>query len=153
MQKLGIFVKSLTSDHLSLAVTQCVNTLVKTTNIDPVIFREELSHINRRPLCGVMHVHNAWRYNGICISTDISTTKTLISCACPTRKFFLIWNLEWLYQDNLVYEMMRNVYLSPEVELIARSESHAKIIEKAWRKPKLIVEDLNVTQIQSLFQT
>jgi hypothetical protein len=87
---------------------------------------------------------------GVAIATDLTTAQRLIRVTGPKKKYFYIWNLEWVNMPNINYDIMSSIYNHKDIELIARSESHSKLIEKMWRKPKFIMDDFDVDTLRKI---
>lgn len=82
-------------------------------------------------------------YDGIAISTTIKETISMLNSTNNSRKFLYLWDLEWLYKPQQ-YETIYNILNNKDLGLIARSDSHAKIIENFSNKNVLgIVNNWN----------
>ena len=73
-------------------------------------------------------------YNGIAISTTIKETVSMLRSSNNSTKFLYLWDLEWLYKPDY-YEITYNILNNKDLKLIARSESHARVIENFGNKP------------------
>jgi hypothetical protein len=72
-------------------------------------------------------------FKGVCISTDIYTTEQMLQTCGIIDKFFYIWDLEWT-SNIMNYNHAVNIMRDENLQLIARSESHAKIISNFCNK-------------------
>ena len=91
-----------------------------------------------------------WTFEHPVISTTVESTRKLIKSPQPTKKFFYVMNLEWLYMQSILYDDLQKVYTHKDIELIARSSSHFKLLESCWKKPLCTIEDFNYKQIYKL---
>ena len=85
-------------------------------------------------------------YDGILVATDIFTSHILKNCLRAQKKYVYVWNVDWNIQ-NRPANFIKDTYLVPETELIARSEDHAKLIGRVFRQPQHIIEEFNHEQI------
>ena len=107
----------------------------------------------------VMDTTEIWGFNGVLISTCVSTTAEIIKSVNPSKKYFYVWDLEW-YRSHLAGFQQRRDYIStvqafihPSVNLIARSQSHALAIKNYCNRDVCgIVEDFNIEQIEQVVQ-
>lgn len=151
LKKFGFLINKIDNSPLSKNLINCINILSLQPYIDIIIFRVEQTPMKIWPNCSIMNVSEVWGYDGICISTDIKTTEILIEAACPKEKYFYIWNLEWLYDSDVIYNKYNKIYNNKDIKLITRSDSHNKAITEAWQKPTTNWEDYNVQQFKSIF--
>ena len=86
-------------------------------------------------------------YDGIAISTTLNEASSILESSNNSKKFLYLWDLEWLYAPR-DYDRVYNILSSPQLSLIARSESHAKIIENFCnRSVRGIVNNWNKDQL------
>jgi hypothetical protein len=92
-----------------------------------------------------MPIHEAFSYTGICIATNLSTALKLLSYPRPSKKYFYVWDLEWMRIANRDYDKLASIYRNESLQLIARSVSHAEIISKCWNVDKVeIMRDFDL---------
>lgn len=67
--------------------------------------------------------------NGVVISTDFQTTRSLIQTPLNANKFYYVYDLDWLYRPvhyDYVYEILS------QIPLLVRSELHQKYIKNIF---------------------
>lgn len=117
------------------------------------VFTENLSRFCLKPHFGVMNVSEAWGQGGPFISTNISTTSKLVTYPLTSKKFFYIWDLEWLRPQYRIYDMYSPFYLDKGIELISRSKEHKDLIENAFnREVKHIVENFDLDKLNEIIK-
>lgn len=99
-----------------------------------------------------MPMYEAWGYNGIMVATTVITAQKLQQCLAPQKRFFYVWDLEWLRpKETQLYDMWASVYRDPNMPLIARSDEHARIIEECWGRPPYgIIDDMNMQDLLAM---
>lgn len=100
---------------------------------DFTVFYEELAKPCLIPLFAVMPTSEMYLCEGPLVATSLSTARKLAQVIACRKKFFLIWDLEWT-RKSIQYNEAAQVYQNPELTLLARSESHANLISKAWNR-------------------
>jgi len=95
-------------------------------------------------------MYEIWGFKGDAISTDINSTISLLNCHTIKNKYFYIWDLEWMGINNQeLYDIdsLCDIYMNPELKLIARSKEHYDIITSCWKEPVGIVEGFNYEEL------
>jgi hypothetical protein len=148
--KFGVMVNSVDMSQKCFYLVKHLNDLVDADYMfSPIVFYKEYAQgIDVNRFCTLLE-QQVWGYSGVVIATSIETAETLIQCPCPTKKFFYVWNMEWLY-DQYSYSKLAHVYLNDELELIARNNEHASVIEKCWKKPKYIMDNFDTNILKQV---
>lgn len=121
-------------------------------DIDCVIFTEEIRPINVMPQFAIMNISEVYDQPGLTIATTPSTVKKLEKCWAPNYKIFYNWDLYWLRGRQKIYAPMLDLYHTP-LDIIARSESHKKLIENCFNiKVKSVIENFDILQIIKLYE-
>ena len=69
-----------------------------------------------------------------------------------SKKYLYLWDMEWLVR-SMNYSQVCDILLDKRLKIIARSKSHAQIIENFCnKKPIGIVEDWNKEQLLKLLE-
>jgi len=113
-------------------------------------FYQNLSHKPLEAAFSIMHVYYAsYYYNGLLIATDLSTLRTISKIDNNAKRYFYVWDLEWLRTPQ---PFLETVKLVKNVGLIARSDSHARVISNYFNKPvDAIISDWNIEGLKSLW--
>lgn len=151
--KIGIILPHLGSSQLSYFVINQINTHVSQSNkFDFVIFYEDLSPVCIRPLCATMNMNEIWAFDGLLISTNITNALASLKTVNMAKKVFYAFDLEWM--RNSRHDIFNNmkVFQDENMGLIARSNYHAKSIEKySGRKPDVIIPNFHMETIANQF--
>ena len=155
MIKLGVLVKDLLLSQVNYQFITQANRFYSpkhTGEIDIIAFYNSLSMHCAQLFFSCMNIKEAWSYDGTIIATSINTAKKLIAFPSSKKKIFYVYDLEWITDNN--YQKFADIYQNKGLTLIARSESHAKILEQCWgTKITDVVEDFNIRKIMSLTNT
>lgn len=112
--------------------------------ITPILFYESLAPPVMRFLFPTMNISEVFCYDGIVVATTLSTANRLLNVPGPKRKLFYVWDLEWM-GNVMNVELVSSLYNAPQIDLVARSEDHAKVLERVFnRKPVGVVNDYNL---------
>jgi len=149
---LNILVSELGPSQMNYFLIRNVNHFhANNPNSNIQVFTENLSRFCLQPHFGVMNVSEAWGQSGPFIATNISTASKLTTYPLSKKKFFYIWDLEWLRPQYRVYDMYSPFYLDPTLELICRSEEHKKLTENAFnRDVKHIIENFDIDKLNEI---
>lgn len=148
--KAGIMVDSLGTTQLALQLILEINKVNLLENyIDVCVFYHYNDKVLIAPNFALFHEQEAWGYNGPVMATSLETAHRLLKIHTPVRKLFYVWDLQWIHKIYS-FEEIADVYCNDNIDLIARSESHAKIISLCWKEPVGILRDFNYEQFASI---
>ncbi|MAF25145.1 hypothetical protein CL634_06175 [bacterium] len=140
--KVGFIVDNLSSSQLSYSIISAINKREKKHDEDFVVFFENSSPVVREPLFSIMGLHELWNFYGVGIATSVSTCFSLAKSPAPVKKFFYVWDLEW-HRNTSQYSYIIDAFLNNNIQLIARSEDHAKAITNYCNRDVCGVLDFN----------
>jgi len=95
----------------------------------------------------VLQPLRAYHFEGILVSSDLSTTEMLIKLVRPQKKFFYIRSFEWTYLDQCNYSYLRYIYQNDNLELIAANEKIYKTIKDLFKEPSMIIKDWKLGEL------
>ena len=151
MKKIGVIVNNLRASQLSECVVDCFNYISESTSdTDTIAFYKKHPILGTVPLFSCMEQTEVWGYEGNVIATCLESPETLLKVTGPKKKYFYLWDLEWTRTPARSYSKIKSIYQNPNIELIARSESHAELIATYWKKPIAIIKDFEAKEILSL---
>ena len=118
-----------------------VNQLVK-NNIANCIFCDQVDKNFILPIeTNILQRVNSFNFNGIIITDDLMRSQDLVHNTYSKKRFLYLYHLDWPYINNLQFIHIKRILLNDNIELIARSESHSKLIENLFKKPKYIMAE------------
>tara|TARA_Y100000310_G_scaffold336549_1_gene421402 strand:+ start:805 stop:1266 length:462 start_codon:yes stop_codon:yes gene_type:complete len=86
-------------------------------------------------------------YDGVAIATNLSSANTLLRSHNNSKKYLYLWDIEWLTMP-VNFAMACNILLDNRLKLIARSESHATVINHFCNKQLSgIVDNWNLDEL------
>jgi len=128
------------------------NELSKNPNFSCSAFLCNIGMPVTKPLFSCSSVSFFSDYFGIAISTSIAEADTLLKSHNNSKKYLYLWDMEWLVR-SMNYSQVCKILLDKRLKIIARSKSHAQIIENFCnKKPIGIVEDWNNEQLLTLLE-
>lgn len=158
MNKLGLLAQNLGASQMGYYICRNVNNYVDTNpDSDIICYYENYEQECMSPNFPSLHIAEAWTQEGSMIATSESTAEKLIGFPGADKKYFYVWDLEWLRWEpprirfgNLGYSPYAP-YLNPDLEIICRSQYHADIIKNNFnREVKYIVDDFNIQDIMEI---
>lgn len=150
MHRAGIVVDSLGRSQMAYELTRELNRINRLPSYwDIIVFYHTYDKMIKKPNFAMMMEQELWGFDAPVLATDLATADRLIKSPCPTKKFLYVWDLEWTLK-NYDVDLLASVYMNKNIELVARSVEHAKIITNCWRKPVEIIEGFNYEQLAKL---
>jgi hypothetical protein len=151
MKQLGILVDNIGASQISFFVISELNKYIENDcSVEPIVFYENIQKNCLPTNFSVMELREAWGCRGSVIATSASTAKSLSAFPDAMKKFFYVWDVEWIRNsiNKTPYEDYSTVYADENLSLIARSDSHKKLIESSFnRHVEHVVDDFNISQI------
>ena len=149
--KAGFVVQRLNGSQQSYKLCQAANTMVMEDIADIIVFHDEWDVSPIDTTFMMLQKQHMWSYEGVLVATDIRSAEQVIKSPGPCKKYFYLWNLEWLYIPEFPNSRLSNVYQNPNIDLIVRSEYHANLVTKCWKKPTHIIEDFDKNELAKIF--
>ena len=72
--------------------------------------------------------------------------ETLLHMPGPCRKYLYLWNFEWVFKKNGLYNDYAKIYLNEDLNILTRSKSHQRIFLNTWSESE-VLEDFNNEKI------
>jgi hypothetical protein len=149
---LGIITQRIGMNQLGCYLNIEGNKLLKLPNAPRLtVFYNELDIIPEPTAFAMMQTAQLRGFDGILVSTDIETTHTMLSIPSAHKKFFYVWNLEWIY-TQFMYDYISPAYLNDKVELIARTTQHANVLKRYWKEPTYVIENFSATDLNAFIK-
>lgn len=148
-KRFGVMLNSLGHNQLNFYLAKQINDRTrKQGDINCNLFYQDLKPIAFPPMTPVFQSIEVNGFEAPVVATSLQTAFKLINAFGPTKKYFYLFNLEWIVPQQLNYEQLANIYCNPEIELIVRNHDHKVIVENCWnRKPIGILDDFNLEQL------
>jgi hypothetical protein len=145
---IGVLTDKIQFNQKSIFLVKNFNQLNKTNNC--CIFCNEM---HNRPVdvhFNIMPQIKSYCFQGTLITDSLLLTQVLHYNIYTKKKYYYVWNLDWIHLDNLFFGQLKIPFYNNEIELIARSQSHADLLEKLFKKPKYIMEDWDWKVLQRI---
>ena len=109
------------------------NKISSNVNVCASVFFERPAIPVTKPLFACRSISILSAHNGTSIATTIQEADRLLKSNNNAKKYLYLWDLEWLEQP-VYFSSACNVLRDERLRLIARSDSHAKVIENFCNK-------------------
>ncbi len=146
----GFVTQKLGTSQLAYKLCETANGLITEDDIDAIVFHDEWDLVPIPPRFMMLQKQHMWSYEGVLIATDIRSAEQVIKSPGPSKKYFYIWNLEWLYMTGFKNARLSQVYQHPQLELIVRSKYHYDLVSQCWKTPSFIIEDFNKNEFAKI---
>ena len=148
MKKLGVMVNNLAASQLAFYLINYANLVTSESKCDVILFYDNPTVPCVNLNCASMQVEEAWGFDAPVVATNLSLANKLLKIGGPTKKYFYLWDLEWMRLKEKHFESLQHIYRNPLLKLLARSKSHAQVIESCWnRQIDGIVDNCDINTI------
>lgn len=144
VSKFGIILHNYGQNQLAFDTLSSSNEFLRSSKkVDLTLFYETPTPLKQMPLTALMNIYEAWCYDGVLVSTTISSAFKLLGMPIANKRYFYIYSPEWIH-NHTIYEAYYKLAKS-DIDFIARTKEHALLIKNNFNKePKFILEQMNV---------
>ena len=141
--KISAVVNNLGPSQMAFYLIKEFNKLSKDTKNSCSVFTELSGVFVTRPLFSCYSIAFFPEYDGTSICTTIQEAKAVLATSNSAKKYLYLWDLDWT-QKPVNHKEYCDIMLNDRLEIIARSDSHAKCIENFCnRTPIGIIDNWN----------
>ena len=139
---IGIVKTQLTPCDSDFFLVNALNQLT-TTSTSSYLFCDEIAQSWQASSIRttLLHRAHAFSFEGIIITDDLSRCQDLHNIPCAKKRFLYLYHLNWPQIESLQFNHLKHILLNESIGLIARSPSHAELIEKLFKKPDYIMPE------------
>lgn len=120
---------------------------MSSNNINPCCFYQNLSIPPIDLNFVLLNSYYLPYWNGHVFATDFQTADLLLNIKGPCKKYFYIFDLEWL-RYGLDFKDTTSILTNIELTLVARNWDHAMMIKNYCNiAPKFLLNDWNADQL------
>lgn len=149
--KVGFCLKDFSLSQLAYYAIKMGNDLIK-QDVSVIGFYEDLKVQCARNDFPLMHSFETYGYGGILVATSLGTAATVLNSFSAQRRLFYVWDLEWLRLPYKQFGALHRIYSNDSLELIARSDEHAKAIRNCFNREAEVIENFNIAQFLTLLR-
>ena len=128
MKKIAALVNDLAMSQNNFYLVKAFNKLLDNTDLAVGVFCNRHSLPVIQPLFGVKLANFLVSYDGILISTTLEEAESSLKLCNKADRYLYLWDLDWL-ENPVYFSTAMNILRDKKLKVIARSESHAKVIE------------------------
>ena len=151
MLNISAVVNSLGPSQKSFYLIKEFNKSRENTDISASVFYERPAIPVTPILFSCRNVSFFSDYEGIAFATKLEDAGTLLKTCNNAVKCLYLWDIDWL-TSSINYRPACDILHDQRLNLIARSESHATIIQNFCnRKSAAIIDDWNLEQILDFY--
>jgi len=152
MINIAAIVKDLGPSQQSFYLIKKFNELSRDPNFSCSAFVANLGVPVTKPLFSCSSVSFFSDYIGMAIATNLEEADILLKSNNNCKKYLYLWDLEWLVRP-MNFTQVCNILRDDRLKIIARSKSHADIINNFCNKEAIgIVEDWNNEQLLEIME-
>jgi hypothetical protein len=123
------------------------NQCIDNTDLSVGVFNIRASRPPIKPLFGCKNVAFLNAYNGVVISTTMEEAEISLKASNNSKKFLYLWDLDWL-ENPVYFSVAMRILRDDRLKIIARSSSHAEMIEEFTNRPvEGIVDNWDMDQL------
>jgi|TARA_R110000851_G_scaffold31375_5_gene84958 hypothetical protein len=147
MKNISVFVQDLSVSQKSFYLIKEFNRCLDDTDVSTSVFVERPSIPPITPCFSCRSVAFLSGYNGTVIATTIDGADKILKATNASSKYLYLWDMEWL-ETPMYFAAAMRILRDDRLKLIARSQSHAELIESFCnKKPVAIISDWNMNEL------
>jgi len=94
----------------------------------------------------------AMDHKGILVGTSLFTAQMIANCLTCTDKYYYLLYPEWTSLSGFGSSQLNVIFHHEEMELITKSNSHAKLVGDLFKQPKGVVYNWDVEQLKKVLK-
>lgn len=152
MLNLHALINDLSISQKSFYLIKEFNRCIDNTDVSTGVFHIRGSVPPVEPLFGCKSVGFLNSYHGVLIATTLEEAEIALNTSNNSKKFLYLWDLDWLRKPVMFMPAM-HILRDDRLKIIARSTSHAKVIENFCNKPVCgIVDNWKLENLTSIIK-
>ncbi len=124
---------------------KALNTISETH--DCYLFTNRVISLPMNNKFAILQQVEAMHHSGILIATSIFNAQIVSKSLMASKKYFYIWNPEWMFFNVFYTKQLNNIFHNNEMDLITRSDSHFNLIKKLFKEPLGTVYNWDINQL------
>lgn len=134
---IGIIVDEIVGSPQNHFMFKTLNQLSETQDV--YLFTSGVKHLPMENKFAIMQQVEALHHPGVLIGTSMLSSQVVANCLTATKKYYYPWHFEWMHLQQFGAQQIDKIFYHDEMELIARSTSHAKLYSQLFKQPAGIV--------------
>lgn len=98
----------------------------------------------------VLQKAQAFNFDGTVITHDLAMVQELRNMVYAKKRYIYLYDFDWMRIENLHFSHLKTTLMNDEIDIIARSDSHYKLISELFKKPKYIMKYWDVNVLKEL---
>ena len=98
----------------------------------------------------VLQKAQAFNFNGTIITQDLSAAQDMVNMVYAKKRYIYLYDLDWMMIESPLFSHTHSLLPNENINLIARSESHQKIITDLFKKPSHLMKYWDVKTLKEL---
>ena len=147
---IGFLMNSVSNSPRNILAVKNINKL-RNEGIETCLFCDIVDHKFSVPVeTNVLQKAQAFNFDGTLITHDLSAAQDLQNMVYAKKRYIYLYDLDWTLIEAPRFAPTHSLLLNEHIELIARSNSHYKIISDLFKKPARIMKYWDVEQLKEL---
>lgn len=138
---IGILKSSILDTDQNIFMIHNLNQLANTSTQNCLFCDENVARLTEPIHTNIFPRVQVLYFNDILITDDLTEAQSLLHIPNAKKRFVYLYHLEWKYIDNIYFQHLANILINDNIELIARSDTHAKLIKQLFKDPKYIMPE------------
>ncbi len=110
--------------------------------VNSAVFCDMSSYDNEWHNFSVLEMIEAFHFSGNLVTDSLTNLQQAVNLGYANEIYYYVYSFDWCNQEKITLTQIENLIFPKHINLIARSESDAKILENVFnKKPKYIMID------------
>ncbi len=145
---IGVIVDEVYESPQHYFMIKALNQLSKTH--DCYLFTNKVNKLLVKNEFAIMQQLEALHHPGILISTSLFSAQVLANSLTASKKFFYLWQMDWINMQGLHSKQLDKILYNEEINIIARSNGHAKALTNICKEPCGIVYNWDAESLEKV---
>tara|TARA_R100001143_G_C3359231_1_gene134481 strand:+ start:2853 stop:3302 length:450 start_codon:yes stop_codon:yes gene_type:complete len=147
---IGVLMGSVYDSPKNILAVKSINKL-KEEGVDSCLFCDIVNLNFSVPVkTSVLQRAHAFNFNGTIITHDLSMVQELKNMVYANKRYIYLYDFDWMRIQDLHFSHLSSTLMDDQIEIIARSDSHAKMISDLFKKPAHVMKYWDVQALKEL---
>lgn len=130
------------------AIIDTLNRMVENHPYDNIIlFNNQYNRIDNEKKFPILHINQAKYFRGCLILFDIKSVVVTKSFPSPAKQLLYLDDIPWSKDGNTPVLFWHDIFLNPDISIIADSETTKDLLTLCWRAPTSVMPKINEKEL------
>ena len=147
---IGVLMNTVYNSPKNILAIKNMNRLIR-QGVETCLFCDIVNRDFSIPVkTNVLQKAQAFNFKGTLITHDLSAAQDMVNMVYAKKRYIYLYDLEWMRIGSPQFSHTYSLLVKNNIDLIARSESHQKIITDLFKEPSHLMKYWDANTLKEL---